>query len=131
MNADKQTLEAIAFDSAEFPNLEDREYSRELHERFGARPYWEALGFVPGEQQEPRSRVSPWKQGSEYDSLYKPGEVKTLHGTIESVGLFRRKHRGEGLRLRIKTEDGETVTFTPDPARTWNARTLPSTMAIG
>lgn len=115
MNADKQTLEAIAFDSAEFPNLEDREYSRELHERFGARPYWEALGFVPGEQRE-RSNASPWKQGSEYDSLYKRGEVKTLHGTIESVGTFRPEGTAvEGLRLRIKTEDGKTVTVHAGP----------------
>lgn len=115
MNADKQTLEAIAFDSEEFPNLEDREYSRELHERFGARPYWEALGFVPGEEGR-RSGASPWKEGSEYDSLYQPGELKTIHGTIESVGTFRPDGTAvEGLRLRIKTEDGKSVTVHAGP----------------
>jgi sporulation protein YlmC with PRC-barrel domain len=50
LNVDKQTLQAIAFDRDHFPNLADPQYSRELYQRFNARPYWEALGFVPGEQ---------------------------------------------------------------------------------
>jgi len=115
LNADKQTLEAIAFDRNEFPNLEDREYSRQLHERFGARPYWETLGFVAGEEGQP-SGISPWKEGSEYNSLYNPSEVKTIHGTIESVGTFRPEGTSiEGLRLRIKTDDGKSVTVHAGP----------------
>lgn len=115
LNADKQTLEAIAFKSDKFPNLEDQAYSRQLHERFGARPYWEALGFVPGEEG-PRSSVPPWNEDSEYNSQYKAGDVKTIHGTIESVGTFRLEGTSmEGLRLRVKTDDGKTMTVHAGP----------------
>lgn len=51
LSTDRQTLEALAFDAREFPNLEDTRYSRQLHEQFGATPYWETLGFVPAEQE--------------------------------------------------------------------------------
>jgi sporulation protein YlmC with PRC-barrel domain len=119
LNADKETLEVIAFEKNEFPNLEDMAYSRQLHERFGATPYWEALGFVPGERERPEGRprdVSPWKEGSEYLSMYNPNTAKTIHGTIESVGSFRLEGTSiEGLRLRIKTNEGETVTVHAGP----------------
>jgi sporulation protein YlmC with PRC-barrel domain len=51
LHTDKATLDAVAFDRDEFPNLQDPQYSRNLHERFNVRPYWGALGYVPGEQQ--------------------------------------------------------------------------------
>jgi sporulation protein YlmC with PRC-barrel domain len=130
LNADKATLEAIAFDEDEFPNLEDMQYSRDIHQRFNATPYWEALGFIPGEGRErheavpgeARERrgvapgVSPWQEGSEYNSLYNPNALKTLHGTIESVGTFRLEGTDiEGLRLRIRTDDDKTVTVHAGP----------------
>ena len=49
LDADKDTLTALAFNRDSFPNLEDPQYSRQLYERFHATPYWESLGFVPGE----------------------------------------------------------------------------------
>lgn len=115
LNADKETLRAIAFDADEFPDLEDREYSRQIHERFDATPYWEAYGFVPGREAE-RPEPSPWKEGGEYDSLFNPNAVRTLHGTIASVGTFRLEGTDvEGLRLRVKTDDGKTVTVHAGP----------------
>jgi sporulation protein YlmC with PRC-barrel domain len=115
LDADKETLKAIAFDEDEFPDLADREYSSRIHERFGATPYWEAYGFVPGEGRE-RPEDSPWKEGSEYDSLYNVDTLKTIHGMIVSVGTFRLEGTDtEGLRLRIKTDDGETVTVHAGP----------------
>jgi sporulation protein YlmC with PRC-barrel domain len=115
LNADKETLRSIAFDDDEFPDLADREYTRELYQRFGATPYWEAYGYVPGEGKE-HPEESPWKEGSEYNSLYSPENVQTIHGTILSVGTFRPEGTAvEGLRLRIKTDDGKTVTVHAGP----------------
>jgi len=51
LNVDKSTLQALAFDENHFPNLADPQYSRDLYQRFNVRPYWEALGFVPSEQE--------------------------------------------------------------------------------
>jgi len=56
LNVDKTTLQAIAFDKDHFPNLASLQYSRDLYQRFNVRPYWEALGYVPGEQH-PSTRV--------------------------------------------------------------------------
>lgn len=115
LDTDRQTLDAIAFKAKEFPDLEDPQYSRELHQRFNATPYWEVLGFVPGEGEE-RGMPSPWQEGSEYVSLYNPDAVETIHGTVESVGTFRLEGTDiEGLRLRIQTEGGETVTVHAGP----------------
>ena len=50
LDADKQTLMAMAFDEDNFPNLADPQYSRQLYERFHATPYSGALGYVPGEE---------------------------------------------------------------------------------
>ena len=75
LNVDRETLGAIAFDENHFPNLADPQYSRDLYQRFNARPYWEALGFVPGEQQEqhatPPQASNPGVSNSQYDKPLK------------------------------------------------------------
>jgi hypothetical protein len=52
LNADKETLTALAFDKDNLPDLADPQYSRQLYERFHATPYWEGrnLGFIPGQE---------------------------------------------------------------------------------
>ena len=127
LNVDKETLQAIAFDENHFPNLADAQYSRDLYQRFNARPYWETLGYVPGEQRardmtSPRapSREYTGIPSSEYSKMYNPNEVKTLHGTIESVGTFNMEGAPEGtpvsgVRLRIRTDDGNLVTVYTGP----------------
>jgi sporulation protein YlmC with PRC-barrel domain len=122
LNADKATLQAIAFDEKNFPNLADPQYSRDLHQRFNARPYWEALGFVPGE---PRDRegygtmppsTSGREYSNEYNKMFNPNEVKTLHGTIESVGIFTPEGTSVSqVRLRIRTDDGQLLTVHAGP----------------
>jgi len=77
LNVDRETLGAIAFDENHFPNLADPQYSRDLYQRFNARPYWEALGFVPSEQQE-RHPATPGASNSQYD--------KPLGSVHESAG---------------------------------------------
>lgn len=125
LDASKETLAAIAFDEDHFPNLEDMQYSRDIHTRFHATPYWEALGFVPGEEKEPLpatppSRIetprAPHMGAAEYEALYKVDAVKTFQGTIESVGTFRLPGTSvEGLRLRLRTDDGKLVTVHTGP----------------
>jgi sporulation protein YlmC with PRC-barrel domain len=128
LNADKATLQAIAFDEHKVPNLADPQYSRDLYRRFNARPYWEALGYVPGEQQnrsvgqnQPMTRnqaaaTSPWAPNSEYNKMFNPSEVKTLHGKIESVGTFALEGTPVvGVRLGIRTDNGSLVTVHAGP----------------
>jgi hypothetical protein len=67
LDADRDTLMALAFDRDNFPNLEDPQYSQQLYERFHATPYWESLGFLPGEEEEsgklPSSERTPPNSG--------------------------------------------------------------------
>ncbi|MBM4026360.1 MAG: PRC-barrel domain containing protein [Planctomycetes bacterium] len=51
LDADRQTLEAVAFHARNFPDLADAQYSRQLHARFDVTPYGQALGFLPAEPQ--------------------------------------------------------------------------------
>ncbi len=139
LNADKNTLQAIAFDENNFPNLADVQYSRDLHQRFNARPYWEAFGYVPGEQPRDRDMMSPRTPTSEYprtpglgyneyNKMYNPSEVKTLHGTIESVGLFNIEGpQGtpiSAVRLRIRADDGSLVTVHTAPRSYLESRNM-------
>lgn len=110
LDADKQTLTAIAFDKDNFPNLADPQYSRQLFERFHATPYWEgqSLGFIPG--QENRSVTPPssgerkapncgmtapsaapnsaatgminYKDKDKHALSYNPNTVETIRGTV-------------------------------------------------
>jgi sporulation protein YlmC with PRC-barrel domain len=118
LNADRQTLEAIAFKASHFPNLEDTQYSRQLYERFHATPYWETLGYVPAENmtnEDYRSSAAR-TEDSNYNSSFSPSAVETIRGTVVSVGTFRLEGTSiRGLRLRIKTDDGNAVTVHTGP----------------
>lgn len=63
LNIDRQTLTTLAFGEDEFPNLEDPQYSRRLYERFNATPYWETLGFIPGDSG--RRETPKMKEGAD------------------------------------------------------------------
>ncbi len=52
LDADRETLESIAFDSDEFPDLSNQQYAQRLHETFNAEPYWTVMGFVSPEQEQ-------------------------------------------------------------------------------
>lgn len=115
LDADRETLQAIAFQPGDFPNLEDPQYSREIHQRFGARPYWEIVGFVADyDWMDPE--LSPWDESSEYHALYNPDAVRTIHGTMEAIATFRLEGTAiKGVRLRIRTDEGEAVTVHAGP----------------
>jgi len=117
LNADRQTLEAIAFDARNFPNLEDPQYSRQLYERFNVTPYWETLGYVaPAGGMEPRG-MSLWMEGSQYNLLFNPSAVETIHGTVQRVDTFRLEGTPiQGLSLHILTEEGKTMVVHTGPS---------------
>jgi sporulation protein YlmC with PRC-barrel domain len=126
LDADREMLEAVAFTPSHFPDLGNLAYAKNIESRFEATPYWETLGYVPGEgpmAEEMRPgksamhlNVSAWRPGSEYNGHFDPGLVTTLRGTIQSIGTFTvARHSVEGLRLSVKTSDGQTWTIHVGP----------------
>jgi sporulation protein YlmC with PRC-barrel domain len=151
LDADKQTLTALAFGKDNFPNLEDPQYSRQLFDRFHATPYWEgqSLGFIPGEENRgvnppssgamkaPDSEKAPnsgmtapnvapdsaapqminYKDNHEdkdkhakHALSYNPDAVRTIHGTIHSVGTYRLEGTSaKGVLLHIRADDGKMM----------------------
>jgi hypothetical protein len=114
LDVDEQTLTAMAFGEDEFPNLEDLQYSRDLHARFNVTPYWEVLGFVPGEAG--ARDLAGKKEGAEHYGMHHPKDAKTIRGTIESVGTYRLEGPAmegaarDGVSLRIRTSEDKLVT---------------------
>ncbi len=135
LEADKQTLTAIAFDKDHFPNLADPQYSRQLFDRFHVTPYWEgqSLGFIPG--QENRS-VTPPSSGErkapncgmtapnaapnaatemiahtdKHALSYNPNTVETIHGKVTSVGTYPIEGTSvHGVLLHVRTDAGKTL----------------------
>ncbi len=120
VDADASMLDAVAFARAEgFPYLGDPLYDQSIEARFEATPYWETLGYVPGdgpvlEGTEPSRTdrgldISVWRPSSEYNQRFDPGLVTTVHGTIQRLDVFRPSRNAvEGLRLSVRTTDGQT-----------------------
>ncbi len=137
LDADKQTLTAIAFDKDNFPNLEDPQYSRQLFERFHATPYWESqnLGFIPGQE---NRNVNPPSSGEKkapgsgmtapnaapnaateeriaqhmdkHALSYNPNTVETIRGKVTSVGTYPIEGISTGgVLLHVRTDEGRTL----------------------
>jgi sporulation protein YlmC with PRC-barrel domain len=140
LDANKETLTALAFDRDNFPNLEDPQYSRQLYDRFGATPYWEGqpLGFIPGQEDRavtpPPSgaKKAPNSAGTEmmnhkdnhknhndkdkHALSYNPDTVQTIHGTIQNVGTYPiRGTSVQGVLLNVRTDDGKMVSVQAGP----------------
>lgn len=118
LNMDRQTLEAMAFSRKDFPNLADAAYSRQLYERFDVMPYGQTPGYVPAEKMmnEQNGTSSARMEGSKESSMFQPGTVETVRGTVQSVGTFRLQGVSHaGLRLRIKTDEGKMLVVRVGP----------------
>jgi sporulation protein YlmC with PRC-barrel domain len=127
LDADKQTLTAIAFDKDHFPNLEDPQYSRQLYERFHATPYWEGqnLGFIPGqenrgvtppssaEMKAPNAAATEERIAQPMDKhalSYNPNTVQTIHGKVTSVGTYPIEGTSvHGVLLHVRTDADTTL----------------------
>ncbi len=117
IDADKDTLESLAFDRNQYPDLADRQYSDRLHERFQSRPYWDFSRLLPGSEENVDSYAA-WRAESEYNRQYDPANTVTVRGTVESVGTFSPESgAADGLRLTIKTDSGDSIIVHGGPER--------------
>jgi sporulation protein YlmC with PRC-barrel domain len=118
LDADRETLEKVAFDSGNFPDLSNRQYAQNLHETFNAEPYWSVLGFVSPEQEQAASQ-RVWGAESPFATQFDASNVKTIQGTVQSVGAFQPEGAAPGtaagLRIRLTTDDGKLVTVYGGP----------------
>ncbi|AQT70147.1 PRC-barrel domain protein [Anaerohalosphaera lusitana] len=106
LDVDQETLKMAQIEEDQIQKLSDKQFAQNIHEEFG-QPQWEVFGFVPGEDE----KTAAWKEGSEYNKSYKADEVKTIKGTVKSVGTFMPDRKAEpGLRLKVETDQGESVT---------------------
>jgi len=122
LNTTKQTLESVAFSPSEFPNLGSPEYMQRLSKLFPAAASGSALGYVPAQSSQEQSGANDraWGSSGRHAASFNPSTVKTITGTVESVGSFKPEAAlagaTRGLRLRVKTTDGKLVTVYAGPA---------------
>lgn len=121
LNATRQTLDSVAFNPSEFPNLSSPEYMQRLGKIFPAVPSGGALGYVPSQppQMQNIADEKAWSGEGMHGKAFNPSTVKTITGTVESVGSFKPEGAPAGatggLRLRVKTADGQKVTVYGGP----------------
>ncbi len=121
LNTSKQTLESVAFSPNEFPNLSSPDYMQRLSKLFPAAASGSALGYVPAQSAQEQSGANDraWGSGGRHAMSWNASAVKTITGTIESVGSFKPEAAPAGatggLRLRVKTTDGKLVTVYAGP----------------
>jgi len=109
LHTDKSTLETLAFEKSNWPNLSDRSYAESVYQRFGEEPYWQVYGHPTVE---PRLVMTDsWLPGSEYNQMFSASSVTTIKGKVDSTGSFRpASHAASGLRLKVTTSDGKALT---------------------
>lgn len=118
LDADRQTLEKVAFDSDEFPDLSNRQYAQQLHETFHAEPYWTVMGYVGAGQDQAASQKA-WGTDSQFARHFDATNVTTIQGTVQSIGNFRPEGAAPGspggMRIRVTTDDGNLITVYAGP----------------
>jgi len=121
LNATRQTLDSVAFNASEFPNLSSPEYMQRLSKIFPAALSGGALGYVPPQQPQMQyiADEKAWAATGAHGKGFNAATVKTITGTVESMGSFKPEGAPAGatggLRLRVKTTDGQTVTVYAGP----------------
>ncbi|NLX04082.1 MAG: PRC-barrel domain containing protein [Phycisphaerae bacterium] len=113
LDVTKNSLKSIAYNEGDAPDLSNPAYARRIHSHFDQEPYWQVFGYVEGDG---TLSSEPWLPGSTYNENFDPEQIQTIRGTIQSVGTFRPDTNAlPGLRLRVKTTDGGTVTVYAGP----------------
>lgn len=135
LNATRQQLDQTAFSSDQYPNFGDRQYAQNIHRQYNQEPYWEVFGFGGAQQQDgmqqqpqqPQQRrqqqqqqdpqFRAWQKDSQYGKNWKQDSMTTVRGTVQSIGTFKPEPQAApGLRLRVLTQQGNTVTVHAGPA---------------
>jgi sporulation protein YlmC with PRC-barrel domain len=108
LDADRATLETAVVDERNLAKLTERQFAQNVHENFGAKPYWEVLGFVP--PAEKGSSLAAWQAGSKYNNFFDPENMTTIDGTIQSIGIFTPEWGATaGLKLVVEIGENEFV----------------------
>ena len=121
LKATKQTLDSVAFKSDQFPDLSSPQYMQRVSQLFPAAPSGTALGYIPSASPQAQQAASDkaWGAGGQYTKSFNPSTVKTIKGTVQSVGTFMPEGATAGvpggLRLRVKTSDGNLMTVYAGP----------------
>ncbi len=116
LDTDENTLKAIAFAPDKWPDLSSRSYAQQIYKQFDEQPYWTVLGYMGSAQTQSAVSQKAWAAGSDYNRNFDAKTVKSIEGTIESVGTFQPATGiRQGLRLRVKTDDGKTITVYAGP----------------
>ena len=121
LNATRSTLDSVAFNPADWSKLSSPDYMQRLSKVFPAAPAGSALGYVP--PQTPQTQFiadeRAWGAEGAHARSFNPANVKTIQGTVQSVGTFKPEGAtagfAGGLRLRVKTSDGNLVTVYAGP----------------
>jgi sporulation protein YlmC with PRC-barrel domain len=119
LNTTEQTLQSVAFQPSQFPDLASREYMQRIYSTFRPAAAGAALGYVPAEPQ-PGAAERAWGPESQFVKSFNPSNVKTIKGTVQSVGVFQPENAPlpvmlRGLRLRVQTSEGNLVTVYAGP----------------
>jgi len=110
INATKEQLAALDVGRDPIAKLSQPEFARKIYDSMGVQPYWEVLGFAPGEMV--GTAMAAWGANSTYNQNFDPSKVTTISGTIENVSTFQPETGAAlGQMLTIKTEEGETLTI--------------------
>jgi len=114
LNGGRDKLEAAVINEGNLEKLAQPEFARRIYDTFGASPYWEVFGFVPGE--EAKGSMNPWLPDSSYNKGFDSSKLTTIEGTIKDVSVFYPDGgAAPGTRLDVKTKDGESVTVDAGP----------------
>lgn len=122
VDADVNTLNQAAFKGDVLAELSNPQYAQNLYTQFNREPYWEVLGFVGGPQSEHMQPMThPMQPGTQpggqepLKQYFNPQQITVISGTIQSIGTFEDPQLGTGERLRITTDDGQTVSVLSGP----------------
>jgi sporulation protein YlmC with PRC-barrel domain len=82
----------------------------------GQEPYWVTYGYVSPEGGGAQGSFDAWRAGSAYNRNFQAGKIEHYTGTVEGVGTFTpERGSAEGLRLRVRTDQGQTITVHAGP----------------
>lgn len=109
IDADRNMLQSVAFEMSNWKSLSDRSYADKLYQQFGEEPYWQVYGFPKVDEQ--LTSTESWLPGSDYNKMFNASTIETIQGKVDSTGSFRpMSHAVSGLRLKVTTSDGKTLT---------------------
>lgn len=110
LNAERQTLTALAFEDDAYPNLADPSMSQRIRSAFNVNPLGESVrAAATKDRVKDTGSDTPWcETGSEYNRNFNASTVTTIEGTVENVESFQPSADCSiGQRLTLVTDEGK------------------------